>query len=73
VDQYRVREGGGQPVGGLLAAVGGAVVHDPEHPLRAGVGLLTHDLGDQGHERVDAIARLGAAEHLRAVDIEAAR
>ena len=37
----------GEPVDRGLAAVGGAVVDDPEHPVGGGVGLLGHDLFDE--------------------------
>src|SRR5450830_978934 len=44
----------GEPVDGLPSAMGGTVVHDPEHPPGGCVGLAGHDLFDQGCERFDA-------------------
>ena len=58
-----------EPVDRGLPAVGGAVVHDPEHPVRRLVGLLGHDLGDQVGERHDAGAVLAAADDLRLVHV----
>ncbi len=69
VDKYRVRERRGESVCGLLPAVGGAVVHDPEHPLGARVGFGAHDLGDEVHERGDAGPGVGAAEYSGVVDV----
>ncbi|MFF8786347.1 hypothetical protein [Streptomyces sp. NPDC015125] len=43
--------------------------NDPEHALGACAGFLVHDLGSQVHERDDAGAFFGAAEHLRGVDV----
>src|SRR5262245_48656691 len=51
---------------GFLAAVCGAVVEDPAHPVGAGVGFDGHDLLDETTERGDAGARLAAAEDLAA-------
>jgi hypothetical protein len=42
--------------------VGAAVVDHPVPPLGRGVGLASHDLGDQPAERGDAGRRLAAAE-----------
>jgi hypothetical protein len=53
VDQAQVAPHALQPLDGCLAAVGGAVVDDPEHPLGGGIGLAGHDLGDQPAERVE--------------------
>ncbi len=69
VHHDRVRELGGEPVAGGLAAVGGAVVHDPEHAFGRGVGLGGHHLGDECGEGVDACGVLAAAEDLGVVDV----
>ena len=55
VHHHRVRKPRGEPVGGGLAAMGGAVVDDPEHSSRAGVRLAGHHLGDKGGEGFDAV------------------
>ncbi|MEV0415128.1 hypothetical protein AB0I68_31120 [Streptomyces sp. NPDC050448] len=70
MDHDGVGEGGAQPGGGLLTAVGFTAVDDPEDPLCGGVGILGHDLGDQVRERRDAGLRLAAAEHLGVADAE---
>ena len=49
-----------------LPAVVGAVVDDPEHPPRGGVGLFGHDLPDEPVERGDAALSLAAPDHLAA-------
>ena len=59
----------GEPVDGRLAAVGGAVVHDPEHPGGRGVGVAGHDLFDQSHERLDASRGRAVAEHAGAAGV----
>jgi len=69
VHKVEVRPSGRQSFDGLLAAMGAAVVDDPEHPAGRGVGLDAHDLLDEPPERLDAGASLVAAEHLRAMDI----
>ena len=58
-----------EPVDAGLSAVEGAVVEDPEHSTRGGVGLGGHDLVDQPIEGVDAGGLLAAAEHLGAVHV----
>src|SRR5512132_4482569 len=69
VDQAQVPPAAFQPVDRGLAAVGAAIVDDPEHPLGRGVGLGSHDLGDQPAEWVDARGGLHAAEQVGVVDI----
>jgi hypothetical protein len=49
--------------------MGAAVVDNPEHPLRRGVGLGGHHLFDQPGEGLDAGRGLAAAEDLRPVDV----
>ena len=62
VHQDERRPSGLQPRCGLLAAMGRAVVHDPEHAPGRPVGRLAHDLGHQALEGDNAIFRLAAAE-----------
>ena len=69
VDHDRVREGVGEPGCCGPAAVGGAVVDDPEHPPGAGVGLAAHHLGDQGGERLDTGSRGAVTDHPCLVDV----
>ena len=63
VDQAQFRPVMLEPVDAGLSAVGGAVVEDPEHSTRGGVGLGGHDPVDQPIEGVDAGGLLAAAEH----------
>lgn len=52
-----------------LAAMRGAVVHDPEHSPGVAIRWLRHDLGNQTIERLDAGGLLATAEELRAMNI----
>ena len=52
VDHDRVRVSLAEPVGGGIAAVVRAVVHDDEHPRRVRVLGLGHDLADEVHKRL---------------------
>src|SRR5215218_9596938 len=52
-----------------LTPMRGAVVHDPEHAIGGGVGLLFHRLLDQPPEGFDAVLRLTTTEKLRPVNI----
>lgn len=65
-----VGEGSFEASNGLLSAVRGAIVHDPENPTRVTVGRLGHDLGDKAVERLDAGGLITASEDLCAVNIE---
>ena len=69
MDQLRGRPGGGHPFGRGGAAVRGSVVHDPEHPVRAGVRLGGHHLLGQPGERRDPGGVLAPAGDLSAVDV----
>ena len=69
VDEPQRRPLALQPIDGTLAAVAGAVVHDPEHPLSDCVGLDGHDLFDETAERGDAGGGLAAAHHLGPVHV----
>ncbi len=44
VDEPQVGPGTLQPIDGGLPAVAAAIVHDPEHPIGASVGFLSHYL-----------------------------
>jgi hypothetical protein len=52
-----------------LAAMRGAVVHDPEHPRSGSVGLLVHDLCDEAPEGADPGLLFTTAQDLGASDI----
>jgi hypothetical protein len=66
VDEDQVRPAALEAADALLTAVIGAVVDDPEHAWRGGVGLLGHDLPDEPVKRRDAAFGLGAAHDLAA-------
>ena len=66
VDEDEVRPAPLEAVDGFLAAVGGAVVDDPEDAAGGGVGLLGHHLPDEPFEGGDPSFGLGAAEDARA-------
>lgn len=53
-----------------LAAVGGVVVHDPEHTPGVAVRGLVHDLSNQTIERLDASIPLAMPEDFSSVHIE---
>src|SRR5918996_6213263 len=69
VDENEAGPAGAQPRPGALAAVGGSVVDDPEHPARPPGGVLGHDLRDEATEGRDACRRLAPAEPLGPVHI----
>src|SRR5688572_9169336 len=52
-----------------LAAMGRAIVDDPEHPAGRAVGLMAHDLIDQTVEGRDSGLGFAAAEQLGTMDI----
>ena len=70
VDRNQSRMGLRQASHASLAAMGRAVVHDPEHPTRLAVRPLTHDVVHQALERRDAGGRLAPAEHLGSVHVQ---
>lgn len=53
-----------------LPTMRGAVIHNPEHAACVAVRWLSHDLGDEASERLDAGGWLATAEDLGAVDVE---
>src|SRR6266540_4773202 len=65
VDEDEVRPAPLEAVDGFLAAVGGAVVDDPEDAARGGVRLLGHHLPDEPFEGGDPTSGFGAAEDPR--------
>ena len=52
-----------------LAAMRGAVVHDPEDPARGAVGFLAHNLVDQATEGCDAGPAFATAKELGALHV----
>ena len=58
-----------QTVGGFLAPVSGAVVHDPKDPTSGLVGLLAHDLGDEPIHGSYSAFHFAATEDLGAMDV----
>jgi len=60
---------GTEAVGGPLAPMSGAVVHDPEDATCGLVGLLAHDFSDEAIHRRDAILEFATTEYFGAVDI----
>ena len=72
VDEYEVGPALLEPPDGLAAAVGGAVVDDPEDAARGGVRLLGHHLPDQPVEGGDPASCFRAAEDPRPASAAAA-
>ena len=62
-------EPAGQPINRGLAAVGGSVVHHPEHSLRRSIRLTGHHLLDQRHERHDPRGGRSGADDPRLVHV----
>ena len=60
---------GTKAVGGSLAPMSGAVVHDPEDATCRLVGLLAHDFSDEAIHRRDAILEFATTEYFGTVDI----
>ena len=58
-----------QTVGGFLASVSGAVVHDPKDPSSGLVGLLVHDFADEPIHGSYTAFHFAATEDLSAMDI----
>src|SRR5215208_6378189 len=69
VDEAQVGPFSLQTLHRSLTPMRGAVVHDPEHAIGGGVGLLFHRLLDQPPEGFDAVLRLTTTEKLRPVNI----
>src|SRR5262245_38404347 len=69
VDQDNRGPRGAQVVGGFLAAVGGAVVSNPEDTPRRAIGFYRHDLLHEAVKWLDGGGFLAAAEELGAKDI----
>ena len=64
VDDDQVRPGALEAVDRAFAAVRGAVVDDQEDALRLLVGVLGHELVDEGVEGLDAVLGSAAVEDL---------
>ena len=60
---------GAEAVGGLLASMSGAVVHDPEDAASGFVRLLAHDFAHEPIDGSNSILDFAAAEDLGAMDI----
>src|ERR1035441_4325197 len=55
-----------EPPHGGGTTMGGAIIHNPEDPVRLPIGLLFHDLLDQPTKRFDAGSGFATAKHLGA-------
>ena len=69
VDEDGIGPLGAEAVGGSLAPMSRAVVHDPEDATCGFVGLLAHDFTDEAIHGRDAILEFATTEYLGAVDI----
>ena len=69
VDEDGIGPLGAEAVGGSLAPMSGAIVHDPEDATCGLVGFLAHHFIDEAIHRCDAILELATTEYLGAVDI----
>jgi hypothetical protein len=69
VDEDGIWPLGTEAVGGSLAPMSGAVVHDPEDATCGLVGLLAHDFTDEAIYRRDAILQFATTKYFGAVDI----
>ena len=58
-----------QTVGGFLAAMSGAVVHNPKDAVSGLVGLLVHDFADEAIHRSDSVFDFTTTENLGPMDI----
>lgn len=70
VDEHKIGESRLEASDGRLAAVRGAIVHDPKDVARIAVGSGSHDLRDEAVEGLDAGSFLATAEDLWAVYLE---
>jgi len=69
VDEDGIRPFVAQTFYGLVAAMGGTVVHDPKDTASGSVRFLAHDFGDKPVHRGDAALDFAAAEDFGAMDI----
>src|ERR1017187_2736145 len=53
-----------EPPHGGGTTMGGAIIHNPEDPVRLPIGLLFHDLLDQPTKRIDVGSGFATAKHL---------
>jgi len=70
VDEPQAREPVLETADGSLAAVGRAIVDDPEHTAGRAVGGPGHDLLDQAVKRGDAATGFAAAEDTGLMNIQ---
>src|ERR1035441_4201271 len=64
MDQDQVGIFSPEPPHGGGTTMGGAIIHNPEDPVRLPIGLLFHDLLDQPTKRFDAGSGFATAKHL---------
>src|ERR1017187_4766680 len=64
MDQDQVAVFSLEPPHGGGTPMGGAIIHNPENPVRLPIGLLFHDLLDQPTKRFDAGRGFATAKHL---------
>src|SRR5215210_1058571 len=69
VDEAQLRPRSLKALYRSLSPVRGAVVHDPEHAIGGGVGLLSHHSLDQPAEGFDAVLGLATTEESGPMDI----
>lgn len=69
VDQDRVGPSGAETIDGFLAAMSGAVVHDPEDATSRFVRLLTHDFRHEALHRSNSVLDFAAAEDFSTMNI----
>ena len=69
VDQDGIGPFVAQTVGGFLAAMSRAVVHDPKDAVSGLVRLLVHDFADEAIHRSDSVLDFTTAENLGPMDI----
>jgi len=69
VDEDGIRPLVAETLSGLLAPMGGTVVHNPKDTASEFVRFLAHDFGEKPVHRGDAALDFAAAENLGAMDI----
>jgi hypothetical protein len=73
MDKDGIRPLVAQTLDGLLASMGGTVVHNPKNTASGFIRLLAHDFADKPVHRGDAALDFAAAEDLGAMDIPAVK
>jgi hypothetical protein len=69
VDGNDRRPTGLKTLDALLAAVNGAIIHDPKNACRRPIGFLAHHFADQAIKGFDAVLAYTATEEFGATDI----